>query len=77
MRNSTQWLATLYDNLNRPIETAMMTGYTGNRQNLADYVNGLTDGSTTLSQGSGTQTLSTPADLLISARETGRAAYDA
>ncbi|MFL9485699.1 DUF6443 domain-containing protein [Chitinophagaceae bacterium LWZ2-11] len=77
MRNKTQWLATLYDNLNRPIETAMMTGYTGNRQNLQDYVNGLNDVTAALPQSGGNQTTGISPDLLVTTREIGRAAYNA
>jgi RHS repeat-associated protein len=38
MRNNNQWLATLYDALNRPVITGMMTGYSGNQAALQDLI---------------------------------------
>jgi hypothetical protein len=77
MRVSNWWLTSLYDNLNRLVETAMMTGYTGTREQLQEYVNGVSDGSGTLSLGTGYSSDGLPADLLIDQREPGRTGYQA
>ncbi|OIR12067.1 hypothetical protein GALL_63180 [mine drainage metagenome] len=60
MRVKGWWMATLYDGSNRPVETAMMTGYTGTMSSLQNYLNGLPDGLTlvTYSTNYGNNTLS-------------------
>jgi hypothetical protein len=45
MRNSEQWLTTLYDGLNRPVLTGLIR-YSGNRQQLQDLVTLQTAGAT-------------------------------
>lgn len=38
MSKNNQWLTTLYDGLNRPVITGVMSGYTGNREALQNLV---------------------------------------
>jgi Domain of unknown function (DUF6443) len=76
LRNGSQWIYTLYDNVNRAVQTGMMNSYAGNRDALQTYVNGLTDGSGTVTvSGNGPQ--ANPATLDISTREAGRTSYTA
>ena len=75
MRSKNWWMATLYDVLNRPVQTGMMT-YSGNRSALQNYVSGLLPASSTASAG-GTGISSTADNLLITQRETGRGIYQA
>jgi len=72
--NDGWWMTTLYDNLNRPVQTAMMTGYSGNRDQLQSYVNGALGDQTVTTQSTGANGT---ADLYISTRETGRTSYTA
>ncbi|MEJ0101410.1 MAG: DUF6443 domain-containing protein [Bacteroidota bacterium] len=60
MHSSNKWMATLYDELNRPVETGLIT-YSGTRDELQDYVNGV-------SQEADTQPVngSTPAQRIVS-----------
>lgn len=41
VNNNNWWLVTLYDEINRPVQTAMLTGYQGDRASLQTYVDGL------------------------------------
>lgn len=52
MRTKSWWLATLYDNLNRPVQTRMLT-YNGGRNALQNYADGLTSSPPVLEAGSG------------------------
>ena len=74
-KSSKQWMYTLYDELNRPIQTGIMT-YTSTWEALRTYVAGLatTSAPTTVS---GTGVSATLADLYIPGRESGRAKYEA
>jgi RHS repeat-associated protein len=72
MRQKNQWLTTLYDELNRPIETAMMVYAGDNLPSSAMSVAGLNNSVTISVQGS-----AFPADLMISSREPGRTLYQA
>jgi RHS repeat-associated protein len=73
MSSHNWWLTTLYDELNRPIQTGMLT-YNGDRTALQSYVDGLTVGTST-STNTGT-IAGTPADLYVSEHD-GRALYRA
>ncbi|PQV55851.1 hypothetical protein CLV53_1471, partial [Sediminibacterium magnilacihabitans] len=77
MGNASQWLYTLYDGLNRPVQTGMLT-YTGTPAALQSYVTANTGnnnaGTVTTS---GTYVLATPTDLSIGVREVGRGSYQA
>jgi RHS repeat-associated protein len=77
MRQKTpaQWMCMLYDGLNRPLQTGIVQ-YTGTRENLQLYVDGILTGSTTINS-VGNNTSTTPADLIISARDNGRTTYTA
>ncbi len=72
-----QWLYTLYDGLNRPVQTGMLT-YTGTPAALQSYVTANTGnnnaGTVTTS---GTYVPATPTDLSIGVREVGRGSYQA
>lgn len=46
--NKNWWLATCYDELNRPVQTAMLTGYVISRADLQAYVNNLPVNNTTV-----------------------------
>jgi RHS repeat-associated protein len=70
------WQGTLYDNLNRPVQTGMLTGYGGSRTDLQNYVNSLGDGNST-SSSNGSTVSSNPADLYINQRQNGRTSYQA
>ncbi|HEY6504584.1 MAG TPA: DUF6443 domain-containing protein [Chitinophagaceae bacterium] len=75
MRSANQWLTILYDQLNRPVMTGIIT-YTGNRDALQTYVNG-TSGSSSAITVNGSTAPSIPADAGFSVRETGRVLYQA
>ena len=70
MRARDQWLTTLYDVLNRPVMTGMVT-YTGSRQDLTDHVNGLTTGSTPIVVDGPFLSNSYPTVITISTLESG------
>ncbi|MDB5198056.1 MAG: cell well associated RhsD protein [Chitinophagaceae bacterium] len=74
MRTANQWAATLYDNLNRPITTGMIT-YSGMRSQLQKYVDDNFNTSSTSSNVSVNIPLSS--NLNISNRETARTDYKA
>jgi RHS repeat-associated protein len=72
MRTRSQWLTTLYDGLNRPSTTGMIT-YSGNRSQLQQYVTGVTGssaGSSVTVTGSAPAT-PLPQSLDLSASENG------
>jgi hypothetical protein len=73
LRRNSNWLTTLYDRLNRPISTGMIT-YGGTRDALQAYVNQNTGSGYT-----GSITVDQPiaGNLFINQRETGRIAYQA
>jgi len=51
MRNNNNgWMVTLYDEFNRPVQTAMVSNYVGTRNDLQDYVDGITFGNATVGQ---------------------------
>jgi RHS repeat-associated protein len=73
MRTTNKWMATLYDDLNRPVSTGQIT-YTGNRTELAAYVDQNTGSSSNT-----VVTASAPisSELYISSREIGVQVYKA
>ena len=78
-KSSKQWLYTLYDDLNRPVQTGIMT-YSGSWSALKTHVNNLADdgnGNNSTVNTTGTVVSINPADLYINNRETGRTAYQA
>jgi RHS repeat-associated protein len=77
LRAANQWMGTLYDDINRPIETGMLT-YSGGFAALQTYVNGNTGNYTYSSAtvtGNAVPTLL--ANLYVAGREQGRALYQA
>ena len=70
------WQATLYDGLNRPVETAMLTGYSGTSASLQAYVSGLADNTSSLTT-SGSLADSIPAHLVVNIAEANRTVYQA
>lgn len=64
------WMATFYDALNRPAQTAMLTGYQGTRATLQTFVEGIADGVTTV-PGTGSYTSSTQANLQVNSWTVG------
>jgi hypothetical protein len=75
MHSKTWWLTTIYDNLNRPVQTGMLTN-SSNRGTFQNYVNGLTSGSVTIdAAGTGINTVTD--NLVIQERVTGRQNYHA
>lgn len=84
MRTKNQWLATLYDDFNRPITTGIIT-YTGCRNNLQSQIDMPCDGNSTASttNGSSNNTVSVdvnfpaPADLVVNDRIIGQPKYKA
>ena len=75
MRTNNWWLATLYDNLNRPVQTGMML-YTSTLAALQIYVSGLTPAAST-ANASGTGTNSVTDNLFVNQRDIGRPLYQA
>ena len=76
MRSKTWWLATLYDQLNRPAMTGMMT-YTGTMGQLTTYAadpNNLGGRASITVQGGSTPVA---ADLVVTQRNSGRSLYQA
>lgn len=71
LRAKTQWLAMLYDGLNRPIQTALLTGYGGTREQLQAYVNGLNAYTVQDLSAAGEMAGSIPADLTTSQWQPG------
>lgn len=69
-----QWTYTLYDDVNRPVQTGIMT-YTGTWDNLRTNMAGLSDGNSS-SNTSGSY-VSGLEDMYLSTRETGRTSYQA
>jgi len=72
MRAKSQWMYTLYDDLNRPIQTGIMV-YNISRENLAASMP-TTSGSTGITN-TGTNQPINVADMYINSRETGRTLY--
>ena len=65
MHNTNQWLATLYDKMNRPVLTGMIT-YTDTRRNLQLYVDGvLTSNNNTTITVTGTTLTPVSADIIL------------
>jgi RHS repeat-associated protein len=71
-----QWMYVLYDDINRPVQTGIMT-YTGTWDNLKIYVKGLADITTNNNNTSGTNVNINPADMYINSRDYGRKLYQA
>jgi hypothetical protein len=69
-----QWAYTVYDDLNRPVQTGIMA-YTISRNDLAASMPATTASSTT--SNTGTNQNINPADMYINSRETGRTVYQA
>lgn len=72
MRLRQQWLASLYDNLNRPVQTGMIT-YGSSRQQLQAFLDNLSVSSVNTYSGTAT---GTPANLIVSEHD-GRSVYRA
>lgn len=70
-----QWMYTRYDNLNRPVETGIMS-YTGSWSSLITNTQAQADGSVTQAT-SGSLVEQYPADLYVPQREPGRPSYQA
>lgn len=75
LRSKNQWTTILYDAQNRPTTTGITT-YTGTRAQLIDYVNNLSDNSTSLNI-SGSSPSTTSQNLIVSERQAGRTTYQA
>ena len=67
-----QWMYTLYDDINRPVQTGIMS-YTGSWATLKTGM----PGTATTVNNSGTNQNINPADMYINSRETGRTDYKA
>lgn len=66
------WMATMYDNLNRPVQTAMLVNYTGTREMLSEFAKGLPDNGVTGSVTTAGNGVSTPAmDIYINVWQQG------
>lgn len=82
MRTRNQWMTTLYDDLNRPIQTGMSvyntTGATisATRDNLQNALNSITAPSASITT-TGTNVSGIGTDLVISVREAGNLTYQA
>lgn len=74
MMNRNWWMGTLYDNLNRPVQTGMLT-YIGDRISLQSSVDNTWDEANTISSYN-SHKAGTPADLYVSEHD-GRAIYRA
>jgi RHS repeat-associated protein len=74
MSAKSQWMYTVYDDLNRPVQTGIMS-YSGSRDALQSLMPATPVSSITTN--TGTNQNITPADMLISSRENGRAGYQA
>jgi RHS repeat-associated protein len=71
-----EWAYAQYDVLDRPIQTGMLQGYSGTRQQLQDYVNGLTNTSSASSITVNSSS-SVPKILVITKADPGRMQYQA
>lgn len=69
-----QWMYSLYDDVNRPVQTGIMT-YTGTWNDLRSNMDGLSDGNSS-GNASGSY-VSGLEDMYLSTRETGRTSYQA
>ena len=67
-----QWLCTLYDELNRPMQTAMMI-YNISRTDLQNYVNSLASVNTQIITTDNNSTASP--DMIVGNRQSGRISY--
>ncbi|MDF2191564.1 DUF6443 domain-containing protein [Paraflavitalea sp. CAU 1676] len=77
MQANNQWMGSLYDALNRNIQTFMLT-YSGTRADLQTYVTNNTGaGTITNTTTNGSSATSIPAYLMITRREIGRTSYQA
>ena len=74
MRSKNQWMTTLYDDLNRPVQTGI-TVYNTTRDNLQNALNGINTPGTITTTGTNVSGIGT--DVVISVRETGNPAYQA
>jgi RHS repeat-associated protein len=75
MQSHQQWLGTLYDVLNRPVQTFMLT-YAGTRAALQDHVNNNTGNNTnSVASVNGTTVSGVQANLYINKRQTGQGLY--
>ncbi|HCL05801.1 MAG TPA: hypothetical protein DHW64_07495, partial [Chitinophagaceae bacterium] len=72
---SSQWIGTIYDELNRPIQTGVLY-YSGNRSQLQALVDAQSTSTTSISIGVNSQD-SIAANLMINQRQTGRTSYKA
>lgn len=71
-----QWMYTLYDEINRPVETGIMT-YSGSWASLTDAVKALSSSAPASNSQSGTYVPVYADDLFINSREIGRQEYKA
>jgi hypothetical protein len=75
MRSKNWWMATLYDDINRPVQTGMMT-YSSTLNALQTYVSGINP-STSSASATGTGISATPDNLLINQKDQQRISYQA
>jgi RHS repeat-associated protein len=75
LHGNNQWLTTLYDVLNRPILTGLIS-FSYNRDSLQNFVNGTSKVSSNIIT-SGSTSPSVTADLSFPVREAGRVSYQA
>ena len=82
MRLKNQWMTTIYDDLNRPVQTGMsvytatVSTFSATRDNLQNAVNSLTVSSSPVPT-SGTNVSNIAIDLIISSREANNLSYQA
>ena len=74
LRDKNQWMGTWYDDLDRPVQTGMLTGYTGNRDALQTAV---LANATTSRTVTGNSMPANPNDLVVNAWSERRASYQA
>jgi RHS repeat-associated protein len=76
LRTKNQWLYTLYDALDRPLQTGMMQNNM-TQYDLQNYVTGINNTATTTTTVNGNGAATVPATLIISAIDVSRAFYEA
>jgi len=77
MRQQQKWMYTLYDVLNRPVETGMLNGYTGDRESLQALVNGQNPDDTATHIIIGTKPSTVPGEMVLLERTPGQTYYRA
>jgi RHS repeat-associated protein len=77
MRGKTQWMYTLYDGLNRSVETGILSGYSGSRVQLQQLVNAQDVNSTGSSTVTGVRPNSIPEDAVYTSHNLAITSYTA